>query len=50
MLDGLGVDTGVSLRALSEASRFIAGRLDHPLPSRYAQAVAAAKGSKTAAG
>jgi isopropylmalate/homocitrate/citramalate synthase len=41
MLDGLGVDTGVSLPALSEASQFIASRLDHPLPSRYAQAVAA---------
>jgi hydroxymethylglutaryl-CoA lyase len=41
MLDGLGIETGVSLPALSEASRFIAGRLDHPLPSRYAQAVAA---------
>jgi len=39
MLDGLGVDTGVSLTALIEASRFIASRLDHPLPSRYAQAV-----------
>jgi isopropylmalate/homocitrate/citramalate synthase len=41
MLDGLGVDTGVSLPALSEASQFIGARLDHPLPSRYAQAVAA---------
>ena len=41
MLDGLGIDTGVSLTALSEASAFIADRLDHPLPSRYAQAVAA---------
>jgi hydroxymethylglutaryl-CoA lyase len=41
MLNGLGVETGVSLPALSEASRFIATRLDHPLPSRYAQAVAA---------
>jgi hydroxymethylglutaryl-CoA lyase len=40
MLNGLGVETGVSLPALSEASRFIASRLDHPLPSRYAQAVA----------
>ncbi len=39
MLDGLEVDTGVSLAALSEASAFIAKRLDHPLPSRYAQAV-----------
>ncbi len=37
-LNGLGVDTGVSLDALSEASAFIAARLDHPLPSRYAQA------------
>jgi isopropylmalate/homocitrate/citramalate synthase len=42
MLDGLGVETGVSLATLSAASAFIAGRLDHPLPSRYAQAVAAA--------
>ncbi len=41
MLNGLGVETGVSLPALSEASRFIASRLDHPLPSRYAQAVTA---------
>ena len=41
MLDGLGVDTGVSLPVLSVASAFIASRLDHPLPSRYAQAVAA---------
>jgi hydroxymethylglutaryl-CoA lyase len=41
MLNGLGVETGVSLPTLSEASRFIATRLDHPLPSRYAQAVAA---------
>ncbi len=42
MLDGLGVKTGVSLAALSNASAFIGERLDHPLPSRYAQAVAAA--------
>ena len=41
MMDGLGVETGVSLQALSEASAFIGGRLDHGLPSRYAQAVAA---------
>jgi len=38
MLDGLGVETGVLLPALSEASAFIGSRLDHPLPSRYAQA------------
>ena len=41
MLNGLGVETGVSLPALSAASAFIASRLDHPLPSRYAQAAAA---------
>jgi hydroxymethylglutaryl-CoA lyase len=38
MLDGLGIDTGVSIEGVSEASAFIGGRLDHPLPSRYAQA------------
>jgi hydroxymethylglutaryl-CoA lyase len=38
MLDGLGIETGVSLAAVSEASRFIASRIDHRLPSRYAQA------------
>jgi hydroxymethylglutaryl-CoA lyase len=41
MLDGLGIETGVSLSKLSEASQFIAERLDHRLPSRYAQAAAA---------
>jgi isopropylmalate/homocitrate/citramalate synthase len=40
MLNGMGIETGVSLAAVSEASRFIGSRLDHPLPSRYAQAVA----------
>ena len=39
MLNGLGIETGVLLTALSEASRFIAARSDHRLPSRYAQAV-----------
>jgi hydroxymethylglutaryl-CoA lyase len=39
MLGGMGVETGVSLPRLSEASAFIAARLDHPLASRYAQAV-----------
>ena len=43
MLNGLGIETGVSLPALSEASAFIAKRLDHPLPSRYAQAVSASR-------
>ena len=40
MLNGLGVETGVSLPALSGASAFMASRLDHRLPSRYAQAMA----------
>jgi isopropylmalate/homocitrate/citramalate synthase len=44
MLDGLGIETGVALEALSEATRFIASRLDHRLPSRYAQAVASQRG------
>ena len=38
MLDGLGVETGVSLDVVLEASRYIATRIDHRLPSRYFQA------------
>jgi hydroxymethylglutaryl-CoA lyase len=45
MLDGLGIDTGVSLDKLSDASAFIGRRLDHRLPSRYAQAITAGRGS-----
>ena len=45
MLDGLGMDTGVSLAALSEASAFIGSRIDHPLPSKYAQAWQSARSS-----
>ena len=45
MLDGLGVETGVSLAALSEASVFIGSRIDHPLPSKYAQAWQSARSS-----
>ena len=45
MLDGLGVETGVSLAALSEASAFIGSRIDHPLPSKYAQARQSARSS-----
>jgi len=41
MLDGLGIETGVSLTAVTEASAFIESRLDHRLPSRFAQAAAA---------
>jgi hydroxymethylglutaryl-CoA lyase len=45
MLDGLGIETGVSLAAITDASRFIASKIDHRLPSRYAQAVGASRGS-----
>jgi len=38
MLHGLGIETGVDLRALLDASAFIESRLDHPLPSRYYRA------------
>jgi isopropylmalate/homocitrate/citramalate synthase len=44
MLDGLGIETGVSLAAVTEASAFIGARLDHRLPSKYAQAVRASRG------
>ena len=39
MLDGLGIETGVSLEKVLAASRFIEQRLGHPLASRYAAAV-----------
>ena len=39
MLDGLGIETGVSLNAVTDASAFIESRLDHRLPSRYSQAI-----------
>ena len=42
MLDGLGIETGVNLAAIVEASRFIEARVGHALPSRYAQAVKSA--------
>jgi len=45
MLDGLNAKTGVSLAGVSDASSFIESRIDHRLPSRYAQAVAAGRGS-----
>lgn len=38
MLDGMGIETGVSLAALSRASAFIESKINHRLPSRYAQA------------
>jgi len=39
MLDGLGIDTGVSLERVLAASRAIEEKLGHPLASRYAAAV-----------
>jgi isopropylmalate/homocitrate/citramalate synthase len=38
MLHGMGVETGVDLGRVAAASRAIAPRLGHPLPSRYLQA------------
>jgi hydroxymethylglutaryl-CoA lyase len=43
LLNGLEAETGVSLAALVDASSFIGSRLDHALPSRYAQAAAATR-------
>src|SRR5437867_5977969 len=39
MLDGLGIQTGVSLPKVVEASRFLANALGHRPPSRYLAAV-----------
>jgi hydroxymethylglutaryl-CoA lyase len=41
MLHGLGHETGVSLNAVAEASIALERQLDHPLPSRYVQAMRA---------
>ena len=38
MLNGLGVETGVNLDAVVDASAFIESRVGHPLPSRYFRA------------
>lgn len=38
MLDGLGIETGVSLAGVAAASEQLASALDHPLRSRYLQA------------
>lgn len=43
MLDGLGIETGVNLPALVDTSRWMAGILGRPAPSRAVQALA--KGS-----
>jgi hydroxymethylglutaryl-CoA lyase len=42
MLDGLGIDTGVSLAGVMAASLAVQPALDHPLRSRYLQAELAA--------
>jgi hydroxymethylglutaryl-CoA lyase len=39
MLDGMGIETGVALDKVVEASRFIERALGRDLPSRYLQAV-----------
>ena len=44
MLDGLGIETGIDLIAVVEASRFIEPRIGHPLPSRYYRAAVSARG------
>ena len=41
MLNGLGIETGVDLAALIQASSFIESKVGHPLPSRYYQATIA---------
>jgi len=38
MLHGMGIATGADLDAVAAASRWLAGRLGHGLPSRYLQA------------
>ena len=40
MLNGLGIETGVSIDRVAAASRAIETHLDHPLPSRYLRAPA----------
>jgi len=49
MLDRMGIDTGIDLHRLVEASMIIAPYLDHPLPGRYLQACTA-KAAKVMAG
>jgi hydroxymethylglutaryl-CoA lyase len=44
VLDGLAIDTGVSLAKVLEASRFIEQKIGHPLASRYAAAVRERRG------
>ncbi len=41
VLNGLGIETGVDLNALVQASAFIEPKVGHPLPSRYYRATIA---------
>jgi hydroxymethylglutaryl-CoA lyase len=41
MLDGVGVETGVTIEGVVKASSLIAAHIGHPLPSRYYQAARA---------
>jgi hydroxymethylglutaryl-CoA lyase len=43
MLDGLGIETGVSLEGVAAASRQLEPQIGHALPSRYLQAVSTQK-------
>lgn len=43
LLDGLGIETGVDIAKVRDASRFIASVLDHPLTSKTYQALEAAR-------
>jgi len=44
MLHGMGIETGVSLEGVVAASQTLRGTIDHPLPSRYLQAVEGLRG------
>ena len=46
MLDGLGIDTGVDLRALVETSTWMAAQLGRPSPSRVVRALSGAREPK----
>jgi len=48
MLDGLGIQTGVSMTKLLEAAQFICRALDRPTASRAGRALAASAARKTA--
>ncbi len=43
MLDGMGIETGVTLERVVAASSLLAAHLDHPLTSKYYQAATAAR-------